>query len=210
MTDGKPPRTGAVPERTILRASWSFATLVAHLPPEDHDGCRESIPSELGPRLPLPGTRGPPSSRPELSGLPSGPRLADDGRFAAGDHHSPGERNVGPISNGSRRSSASSKIFPRLSAATPPPKRRTKEYQRVEGLLGRLYPLRSKVMTTVELAFVGVPAAAIETFIAGDERLGQVQFALEEAGRNATFRLPREQEQLLSSTASMAWRRGRG
>lgn len=73
-----------------------------------------------------------------------------------------------------------------------------KEYQRVEGLLAALSPLRSKVMTTVELAFVGIPATEIEKFITADERLGAIRFALEEAGRNATFRLPREQEQLLS------------
>lgn len=73
-----------------------------------------------------------------------------------------------------------------------------KEYQRVEGQLAALSPLRSKVMTTVELAFVGVQAADIERFISGDERLGRVRFALEEAGRNASFRLPKEQEQLLS------------
>ncbi|AMV20227.1 Oligoendopeptidase F, plasmid [Planctomyces sp. SH-PL14] len=73
-----------------------------------------------------------------------------------------------------------------------------KEFQRVEGLLSALWPLRSKVLTTVELAFVGVPADKVKIFIDGDPRLKAVAFFLEEAGRNATFRLPREQEQLLS------------
>jgi oligoendopeptidase F len=73
-----------------------------------------------------------------------------------------------------------------------------KEFQRVEGQLSALSPLRSRILTAVELAFVGVPAATVEALAASDERLGKIRFALAEAQRNASFRLPKEQEQLLS------------
>jgi pepF/M3 family oligoendopeptidase len=85
-----------------------------------------------------------------------------------------------------------------------------KEYQRVEGVLASLSPLRQRVLANVELAFSGVEPAAFERFISGDASLQKLKFVLEECRRNAALRLPKEQEQLANELAvdgAMAWSR---
>ncbi len=85
-----------------------------------------------------------------------------------------------------------------------------KEYQRIDGVLSSLTPLRQKALANVELAFTGVDEAAFETFIAGDASLKTLRFVLEECRRNAALRLPKDQEQLANELAvdgSLAWSR---
>ena len=85
-----------------------------------------------------------------------------------------------------------------------------KEFQRIEGALSALSPLRQRALANVELAFVGVDETAFERFIAGDARLKTLRFVLEECRRNAALRLPKEQEQLANELAvdgAQAWSR---
>lgn len=85
-----------------------------------------------------------------------------------------------------------------------------KEFQRIEGALSALTPLRQKALANVELAFVGVEEAAFDKFIAGDSQLKTLRFVLEECRRNAALRLPKEQEQLANELAvdgAQAWSR---
>lgn len=85
-----------------------------------------------------------------------------------------------------------------------------KEYQRIDGLLAALSPLRQKALANVELAFRGVDPSAFETLITGNAGLKKLRFVLEECQRNAALRLPKEQEQLSNELAvdgSMAWSR---
>ncbi len=86
----------------------------------------------------------------------------------------------------------------------------SKLFQRLEGALSALSPYRAQVLTNLELAFKGIDDAAFATFVASDERLRQVEFFLDEARRNAAFRLPKEQELLaadLAVDAIHAWGR---
>jgi len=85
-----------------------------------------------------------------------------------------------------------------------------KEFQRIEGSLSALSPLRQRALANVELAFVGVDEPAFDRFIAGDARLKTLRFVLEECRRNAALRLPKEQEQLANELAvdgAQAWSR---
>ena len=85
-----------------------------------------------------------------------------------------------------------------------------KEFQRIEGVLSALTPLRQRALANVELAFVGVDEAAFDTFIGGDAQLKSLRFVLEECRRNAALRLPKEQEQLANELAvdgAQAWSR---
>ncbi len=85
-----------------------------------------------------------------------------------------------------------------------------KEFQRIEGALSALSPLRQRALANVELAFVGVDEATFDRFVAGDARLKTLRFVLEEARRNAALRLPKEQEQLANELAvdgAQAWSR---
>ncbi len=71
-----------------------------------------------------------------------------------------------------------------------------KEFQRLEGVLAALSPLREQVLTNVELAFRDVSDNDMEAFLAADERLAAVGFFLRECRRNAAFRLPKPEELL--------------
>ncbi len=85
-----------------------------------------------------------------------------------------------------------------------------KEYQRIDGVLASLTPLRQKALANVELAFTGVEEAGFETFITGDASLKTLRFVLEECRRNSALRLPKDQEQLANELAvdgSLAWSR---
>lgn len=85
-----------------------------------------------------------------------------------------------------------------------------KEYQRIDGLLAALSPLRQKALANVELAFREIDPLTFETWITGNAGLKKLRFVLEECQRNAGLRLPKEQEQLANELAvdgSMAWSR---
>ncbi len=85
-----------------------------------------------------------------------------------------------------------------------------KEFQRIEGALSALTPLRQKALANVELAFVGVDETAFDKFIADDAQLKTLRFVLEECRRNAALRLSKDQEQLANELAvdgAQAWSR---
>ncbi|MGE0378373.1 MAG: oligoendopeptidase F, partial [Planctomycetaceae bacterium] len=71
-----------------------------------------------------------------------------------------------------------------------------KEFQRLEGALAALTPLREQLLTNLELAFLDVSEQDLDPFLAADERLGAVGFFLRECRQNAAFRLPKPQELL--------------
>lgn len=73
-----------------------------------------------------------------------------------------------------------------------------KEFQRLEGVLAALSPLREQVLTNIELALRDVSASQFEAFLSADAELDRVRFFLEECRRNAAFRLEKSQELLVS------------
>ena len=85
-----------------------------------------------------------------------------------------------------------------------------KLFQKLEGALSALGPQRAQALTNLELAFKGIRDDDFAKFVAADERLGRIEFFLDEARRNAAFRLPKEQELLaadLAVDAIHAWGR---
>jgi oligoendopeptidase F len=85
-----------------------------------------------------------------------------------------------------------------------------KLFQRIEGQLSALGPLRQQVLTNVELALKSVSESDLEATARTDQRLTGVAFFLAECRRNAALRLPKEQELLaaeLAVDAIHAWGR---
>ena len=83
-------------------------------------------------------------------------------------------------------------------------------FQRYEGELSALSPLRSQIATNVEFAFQAADDQAFAGFITADDRLAQNRYFLELSRRNAALRLPREQELLaadLDVDGLQAWGR---
>lgn len=69
-------------------------------------------------------------------------------------------------------------------------------FQKYEGELSALSPLRSRIATSVEFAFQSADEATFQAFIAGDERLRRNRYFLMLRRRNAALRLPKDQELL--------------
>lgn len=85
-----------------------------------------------------------------------------------------------------------------------------KLFQQLEGELSALDPLRAKVATSIEFAVKEADANALTRMLAADTELTELQFFFEERRRNASLRLPKEQEQLandLGVDAIHAWSR---
>ncbi|MBL8850576.1 MAG: M3 family oligoendopeptidase [Planctomycetaceae bacterium] len=85
-----------------------------------------------------------------------------------------------------------------------------KLFQRLEGQLSALGPIRQQVLTNVELALKQVSEAELPAILAADARLQEVAFFLEESRRIAALRLPKDQELLaaeLAVDAIHAWGR---
>ncbi len=83
-------------------------------------------------------------------------------------------------------------------------------FQRYEGELSALSPLRSQIATNVEFSFQAADDEAFAAFVAADDRLEQNRYFLEVSRRNAALRLPREQELLaadLDVDGLQAWGR---
>ncbi len=71
-----------------------------------------------------------------------------------------------------------------------------KEFQRLEGVLGSLRPLRERIAVNIELGLQSATDAEVNAFIQSHADLKKVAFFLQEARRNAKLRLPRDQELL--------------
>ena len=91
-----------------------------------------------------------------------------------------------------------------------------KVFQQWEATLGAISPIRARVGVNVEFAVRGADGstaasvARVSELIAADARLAPVRFALDEAARNAAFRLPKAEELLaadLSVDGIQAWSR---
>jgi len=76
-----------------------------------------------------------------------------------------------------------------------------KLFQRIEGQLSALSPLRQQVLTNVELALKSVSESELDTTARADQRLANVKFFLAESRRCAALRLPKDQELLASELA---------
>ncbi|WP_437201456.1 M3 family oligoendopeptidase [Planctomicrobium sp. SH664] len=71
-----------------------------------------------------------------------------------------------------------------------------KAFQQIEAILAATGPERNQVFTNIELAFRGLTDAQLQEFAAGDTRLQQVQFFLEDCRANAALRLEKDLEML--------------
>lgn len=71
-----------------------------------------------------------------------------------------------------------------------------KEFQRLEGVLAALRPLRERIAVNIELGLQSATDAEVAAFIESHPGLNRVSFFLHEARRNAKLRLPRDQELL--------------
>ncbi len=84
------------------------------------------------------------------------------------------------------------------------------ELQRLEGVLAALEPLRTQVLTNVELAIRETDDALLRNWRARDDRLTRDAFFIEEARLNGAFRLPKAEELLaaeLDVDGRQAWSR---
>lgn len=73
-----------------------------------------------------------------------------------------------------------------------------KTFQQWEGRLSALDPLRERIATNIEFAMKEAADADLDSFIAADERLTEIEFYLRDRRANAVLRLPKEQEVLAS------------
>lgn len=83
-------------------------------------------------------------------------------------------------------------------------------FQRYEGELSALSPLRSQISTNVEFALQAADDETFDDFVAGHPRLAENRYFLDVSRRNAALRLPREQESLaadLDVDGLQAWGR---
>lgn len=76
-----------------------------------------------------------------------------------------------------------------------------KRFQQLEGELSALDPLRSKIATNVEFAVKEAKVNSLDEMLATNRELGELRFFFDERRCNATFRLPKAQEQLANDLA---------
>lgn len=76
-----------------------------------------------------------------------------------------------------------------------------KHYQTLMARLASIRPLRENIETQLQLTVRELSDAVLQQFCQQDTRLQEIQFFLEDCKRNATLRLPKEQEILASQLA---------
>lgn len=76
-----------------------------------------------------------------------------------------------------------------------------KHYQRLIARLASIRPLRENIETQLQLTLRELSDEVLQQFCQQDERIGEIQFFLEDCKRNAELRLPKEQEILASQLA---------
>lgn len=76
-----------------------------------------------------------------------------------------------------------------------------KAFQQWEARLSTLSPLREQIATNVEFAVKEASKDDLQAMIRAEDYLGEIEFFLAEARRDAAFRLPKEQEMLAADLA---------
>ncbi|WP_417392893.1 M3 family oligoendopeptidase [Gimesia sp.] len=76
-----------------------------------------------------------------------------------------------------------------------------KRFQTLMARLASIRPLRENIETQLQLTIREIPDETLQQFTEQESRLKEIQFFLEDSKRNATLRLPKEQEILASQLA---------